>query len=82
MDIDSLISFFGWMALINIGVLVFSTFFSILFRNTAHELHSKLFNIDKKELDLVYFRYLAHYKVLTIIFTIVPYFALRVMELS
>ena len=82
MTLDQLTSFFGWMALINIGVLVFSTFFSILFRNTAQELHSKLFNIDKKELDLIYFRYLAHYKVLTIILTIVPYFALRVLSLT
>ncbi|MEM8833790.1 MAG: DUF6868 family protein [Pseudomonadota bacterium] len=82
MPLEQLISFFGWMALINIGVLIFSTFFSIMFRKTAHELHSKLFHVDKKDLDLIYIRHLANYKVLTIIFTIVPYFALRVMELS
>ncbi|MEM6812600.1 MAG: DUF6868 family protein [Pseudomonadota bacterium] len=81
MTLDQLIDFFGWMALINIGILAFSSFFSIVFRKFAHGIHKKLFDINEKELDLIYFRHLANYKVLTIILTVVPYFALRILEL-
>ncbi len=82
MTLETLMDFFGWMALINIGVLFFSTITTALLRKTSHRIHSALFKITPDELDKMYFKYLAQYKILTLIFTIVPYFALRVMIMT
>ena len=82
MTLDTLTTFFGWMGLINIGILFFSTLTTAMLRKTSHKLHSALFKITPEELDKMYFKYLAHYKILMLIFTIVPYFALRLMSLT
>ena len=49
MTLETLMIFFGWMALINIGVLFFSTITTALFRKSSHKLHSALFKITPDE---------------------------------
>lgn len=82
MTVETLMAFFGWMALINIGVLLFSTLSTALLRTSGHKIHSALFKLSADELDKIYFQYLGLYKILTLIFTIVPYFALRVISMT
>ncbi len=76
---ENLMDFFGWMALLNIGILFFSTMTTALLRKTSHKLHSALFKIEPDELDKIYFKYLALYKILILVFSVVPYFALRII---
>ncbi|NOR55980.1 MAG: hypothetical protein GQ531_07200 [Sulfurovum sp.] len=79
MTIEIMTEFLGWCSVINIGMLTLSSMFVILFKDTAVKIHTTMFKVDKTFLDQEYFKYLGHYKVITIIFNIVPYFALKIM---
>ena len=78
--IETLREFFGWCAVVNIGLLTLSSVLIVAIRGTAARLHGKMFNLDEKRVSEIYFQYLGNYKIATIVFSIVPYFALRIMN--
>ena len=78
-NISFLISFFGWCSLLNMGMLLFATLFLTFFRNFTKNIHSKLLNIPETELDILYFKYLANYKIGIFLFNLAPYVALQLM---
>lgn len=69
----------GWAALLNISILVLATLLLSVMRTTIISIHSKMFNIAEKDLPVMYFQYLANYKILTTVFLLVPYIALKIM---
>ena len=78
-SIPILTSFLGWMLVLNIGLLLFSTIMLSLFKKQVTRVHSKLFNMKKDTLSLEYFHYLANYKLLVIVFNLAPWLALKLM---
>jgi hypothetical protein len=74
------IAFFGWMSAINIGLLVFSTLCIVLLKEKITPLHAKLFKLEEAYVNRAYFKFLAHYKLIIIVFNIVPYFTLRLVD--
>jgi len=79
MDIEQLTIFFGWVTAINIGILIFTTVMLVLLRGWVEEVHSKLFDLAGQDLNRAYFQYLAQFKIVTVVFCLTPYLALRVM---
>lgn len=79
MDLLQLTTFFGWCAVLNIGLLLFATLALTLMRGFVLSIHSKLMGIDVSELPGHYVQYLAQFKVMTLIFSLVPYVALKLM---
>lgn len=79
MSLEQLTSFLGWCTVLNIGLLLFSTAFLAGFSAQVSEIHARLFKLKSDELASTYFRYLAGYKILIIMFNLVPYLALRIM---
>lgn len=69
----------GWAALLNICFLMFATIVLVVFKSTVIKIHNKLFEVSEERLSQAYFRYLANYKTLTLIFNITPYIALKIM---
>ncbi|MDG2224605.1 MAG: hypothetical protein P8L85_24700 [Rubripirellula sp.] len=69
--------FLGWCVILNIGLLTFSTAAVIAMRDKIADLHGRLFGLEPAELKPAYFRYLANYKLLAIVFNVVPYVALK-----
>ena len=78
MTIEIIRTALGWCAVINIALLALSSISVIAFRRTMSRFHGKLFDLDEKYLQQVYFQYLAQYKIAVIVLNIVPYFALRI----
>ena len=78
--IEQLTAFFGWCTVINIGLLLFSTLMVSLVRDFAINMHSKIFNLDPETLPAMYFDYLGRLKLLMIVFNLVPYLALRIIQ--
>jgi len=78
--IEVIKEFLGWCSIINISVLIFSTLFIIIGRKIALNIHKKLFILNDEYLERAYFQYLAQYKILIIVFNIVPYIALSLMN--
>lgn len=77
--IESVQEFLGWCTVINIGLLTVSAIAVITLRSTISAIHGKMFKLDEHELSRLYFQYLAQFKILVIIFNIVPYIALKLM---
>ena len=79
-SIEQLTAFFGWCTLINIGLLLFSTLILAAVKDYAIKLHSKIFDLDPATLPSIYFEYLGRLKLLDIVFNLVPYVALRIIQ--
>ena len=78
-DIQTITTFLGWCAVINIGLLIFYTVWLMAFMDFTKSFHSKILGIDPGKLDVIYFQYLGNFKLAVIILNIVPYIALKIM---
>ena len=77
--IEAMRGFFAWCSVINIGVLIFSSILMVSLRGMASRIHAKMFGLEESDISRAYFRFLTQYKILIIVFSVVPYFALRIM---
>jgi len=80
MPIEQLTSFFAWCTLLNFAFLLFATLCLMVMRNFIMSTHSKMFGVKESDLPNIYFKYLAYYKIATIVFSLVPYLALRIIS--
>ncbi len=76
MEISILKSFFLWCSIINGGMLLITFVILVFVRNWAYAIHSKLFGISRDAFNIVIYCFLGVYKMLWIIFNLVPYVAL------
>jgi len=77
--ISQLTELLGWASVINVGYLILATLILMFMRGTVSSIHSKMFNIDEKELSSKYFDFLSNYKIVTLVFMVAPYIALKIM---
>jgi len=80
MMVETLRIFFGWCIVINIGLFILSSILIISLRGIVSGLHSKIFNLDQQFISQTFYQYLGVYKIILIVFNIVPYFALKIMS--
>jgi len=78
--IEIMREFLGWCSVINSGRLMLSAFLVVLLRNQISYIHTKIFDLDERNIPQAYFQYLAQFKIIIIVFNIVPYFALMIMK--
>ena len=76
---EALRSFFAWCTVINIGFLILSSILMLLFRGMASRIHARLFNLEESDISRAYFQFLAQYKISILVFSLVPYLALRIL---
>ena len=77
--IETLIEFLGWSTLINFTFLLITTLAIMFFREPVIKIHAELFDLNKEDLGRAYFNYVALYKILIIMFNLVPYIALKII---
>lgn len=77
--ISQLTELLGWASVINVGYLFLATIILMFMRGTVSSIHSKMFDIDEKELSSKYFDFLSSYKIVTLVFMVAPYIALKIM---
>ncbi len=80
MDINTLITFFGWCSVINIAVLVLSMLVLLIYRKPVAQIHGRLFGLKPEALPPVYMHYIGNYKLLILIFNLVPYISLQLIN--
>jgi len=76
---EMLTEFLGWSTLINFTFLLITTLAIMFFREPVIKIHAELFNLNKEDLGRAYFNYIALYKILIIVFNLVPYVALKII---
>lgn len=79
MNIIEITAFLGWCTVINLSIYLLSACFMTVFKNFTTKLHSKLMGIDVTELPSLYFKYMGNYKIVIIVFNLVPYIALTLI---
>ena len=79
MDIQTLTSFFMWCSMINIGMLFFLAFIYMLAPNLTYRLQSKFIPISRETFDIVFYSFLGFYKVVVLVFNVVPWIALLII---
>jgi len=79
MTVETLTTFFGWMAVINIAYLAFATVAMMGMQSWMISVHQRMFAIDEKDLKLAYFNWAGNFKIMAVVFSIAPYIALKLM---
>jgi len=80
MNLDQLTELFKWMTIINISLLIFSSVLIIMLKNVVAKYHGKLFGIKEENVTLMAYGYLGMFKVLIIVFILVPYISLLLIK--
>lgn len=78
-SIDLIKEFFGWCSVINIAMLFVSTLMIMVLRGFIVKIHAYLTGVSEEDLPRIYLEFLGNYKILIIMFNVVPYVALSIM---
>ena len=78
-SIELVREFLAWCSAINIGMLLVSTIMLLFMRGWIIKIHAKMTGVSEAELPRIYLEFLGNYKMLIIVFNVVPYIALRIM---
>ena len=79
MTIELLTELFGWISIINIAILLLSTFALLGMREFITSTHARLFGLEATDLGRAYFQYLAQFKIAIVVLNIAPYVALKII---
>ncbi len=79
MDIQTLTTFFMWCTILNVALLLLSSLMCICAADWAYRMHSKLFSISKETVNVLIYSFIALYKLLVIVFILIPYIALLIV---
>ncbi len=77
---ENLTEFLGWCAVLNLAMLLVSTICVTVFRRPMLSLHGRILGLAPDDLKRMYVNYLAFFKVLVIVFSVVPYIALKLIN--
>ena len=80
MNLEQLTDFFKWMTIINVCLYILSSILIIALKGIVGKMHGKLFGIEADTVATISYGYLGMYKVLVIVFNIVPYVSLLLMR--
>lgn len=79
MTTETLQTFLGWAALINIGIMLLWWAMLAWAKDWAYSLHSRWFKISEEDFERIIYLAFALYKLGNMLFFIVPYLALRIV---
>jgi len=79
MDIITVRTFFLWCTIINGIILIGSSLVCIFARDWAYPIHNRFFNVSRETVNTVFYSFIALYKMLWIMFNLVPWLALLII---
>ncbi|MFC1839695.1 DUF6868 family protein [Thermodesulfobacteriota bacterium] len=80
MNIQKLTAFFLWCTIINGCLLVLVLIISIIGLDLISSIHSNLFQIPREVINVAYYSFLGLYKMVWLVFNVVPYVALLIIR--
>jgi hypothetical protein len=79
MTIEAVRSFFMWCTIINVAIMLVSVAFLTLARDWVYAMNNRMFGISRPTFDVVAYSFLGLYKILIIVFCVVPFVALLIV---
>jgi len=80
MTIETLREFLLWCMVINVGLLIFSWLLLLAARDFIYRIHGRMFRLPEEKIASSWYKSMAFYKILIIVFNVIPYIALRIIE--
>jgi hypothetical protein len=72
-------TFFLWCTIINAIILIGSSLVCVFARDWLYPIHNRIFNISRETLSTICYSFIALYKMLWIVFNLVPWLALLII---
>ena len=79
MSIEILTGFLAWCIVINYGILILWFLVFVFARDWIYYMHSKWYPISSAQFNAINYAGIAFYKILVLVFILVPYIALRII---
>ena len=79
MTIEMIRATLGWCSIINMGLLLWWFFAITVLHDWVYKIHSKWFKVSPETFDAIHYSGIAFFKIVVLVFNIVPYFALRIV---
>ena len=79
MSMELLSALLGWSALINYIVLLIWAGFILFGRQFVYRLHGSFFKLSNEQFDMIHYTSMAVYKLLILVFNLVPFVVLQFM---
>ena len=80
MDIPTLTTFFMWCTIINGGVFLWTAVFFVFAPDFSYRMQSKWFPIPRETFNVLIYSYIGLFKIVFLVFNVVPYVALLIIE--
>ena len=80
MDIQTLEQFFMWCTIFSGGIFLYSAMMCAFAPDFIYRFQAKLFNVPRESFNVVVYAYLGLFKIVFIVFVLVPYIALAIMS--
>ena len=77
--LSQLTELLGWASLLNMAYLILASLILVFSKDKISSIHIKLFGMEKEELNSKYFDFISTYKIVTLVFFIAPYLALKII---
>jgi len=79
MDLEQIRTLLGWCTVLNTGLLLFWVVFFIFGQSFIHQVHGRMFAISATTMNTIHYCGMGFYKVLIVVFNLIPYIALRMV---
>lgn len=79
MTLETIRSMLAWCIVINMGLLLWWFFIFWFAQDWIYRLHGRWFSIPRDRFDALHYAGMACFKILILIFNLVPYLALRII---
>ena len=80
MTVEMARAFFGWCAVVNIGLLISWFLFFWLAHDLMYRFHGQLFKISVETFDSIHYAGMAVFKIGIFLLNLVPYLALTIIQ--
>lgn len=80
MTIELVRNALGWCSIINIGIFLWWFGWFALAHDFVSRFHGKWFDLSRQQFDAIHYAVMAFFKLCIIIFNLVPYIALRIID--
>ena len=79
MNMTQWTSFLGYCLILNYAILIIWFFFFVFIKNFIKKLHLQWFKLSDTQFDAIHYSAMAVYKILILVFNLVPYIALKLL---
>ena len=79
MNMTQWTSFLGYCLILNYAILIIWFFAFVFIKNFIKKLHLQWFKLSDTQFDAIHYSAMAVYKILILVFNLVPYIALKLL---